>query len=147
MKIGLILFVAIAGILNTIQSGSNTTLTTTLDRPLWAIVCVFAVGFATALVFAVVAGGRLPSSTDVWLVPWWAWIGGVFGAIYILSMVMAADRLGAAVFMGLTVTMAVLTSLLMDHYGLMGFDVRQAGVGRVVGGLLMIGGLVLIARF
>ncbi len=96
---------------------------------------------------ALVSGQRLPSADDIALVPWWAWIGGVMGATYILSMVLAADQLGAAVFMGVTVTMAVITSLVMDHFGLMGFEQHPAGVGRIVGGLLMVVGLALIAKF
>jgi transporter family-2 protein len=147
MKIGLILFVALAGILNTLQSGSNATLNKTLERPVWAIVCVFAVALATALLFALVSGQRLPSREQMALVPWWAWPGGVLGAVYILSMMLAADKLGAAVFMSLTVTMAVITSLIMDHFGLMGFQRHTAGWGRIAGGALMAAGLALIAKF
>ncbi len=147
MKWGLVLFVAIAGILNTIQTGSNATLNKTLGRPVWAVVAVFSVALATALVVALVSGQRFPSSDDFALAPWWAWIGGIFGATYILSMVIAADALGAAVFMGLTVTMAVVASLVLDHFGLMGFERHPAGIGRIVGGLAMIAGLVLIAKY
>ena len=136
--------VVATGILNTIQSGSNATLNKTLDRPLWSIVIIFSVALTTSLVMALVTGQRLPSADDVALVPWWAWVGGVMGATYILSMVLAADQLGAAVFMGVTVTLAVITSLVMDHFGLMGFEQHQAGVGRIVGGLLMVVGLALI---
>lgn len=147
MKISLLLFVTLAGILNTIQSGSNTTLNKTLDRPLWAVVCVFSVGLATSLAIAVVSGQRLPDSHDLARLPWWAWIGGLLGAVYIVSMVLAADKLGAAVFTGLTVTTAVVTSLVMDHFGLMGFERHAAGFGRIAGGLLMIAGIGLIARY
>jgi transporter family-2 protein len=147
MKFGLIVFVMVAGVLNTIQSGSNATLNKTLGRPLWAVVLVFAVALATALVVAVVSGQRLPSRADVASLPWWAWIGGMLGTVYIISMMLSADKLGAAVFMGLTVTMAVATSLVMDHFGLMGFERHPAHLGRIGGGLLMVAGLALIARF
>ena len=147
MNWGLVLFVVVTGVLNTIQSGSNATLNKTLDKPVWAIVVVFAVALATSLVMALFSGQRLPSADDLALVPWWAWLGGVLGATYILSMMLAADKLGAAVFMGVTVTMAVVTSLVMDHFGLMGFEVHKAGVARIAGGRLMVAGLALIARF
>ena len=147
MKWGLLAFVIVTGILDTVQSGSNATLNKTLDRPLWAVVVVFTVALTTALLLALVSGERLPSRDDIALVPWWAWIGGVFGCMYILSMVLAADKLGAAVFMGVTVTMAVLTSLVLDHFGWMGFEVHRAGVARVAGALLMVAGLGLIAKY
>ena len=40
-----------------------------------------------------------------------------------------------------------LRKLLLDHFGLMGFSVHPAGWGRITGGLLMIAGVALIARF
>ena len=147
MKAALVLFVAVAGVLNTIQSGSNATLNKLYGRPVWAMVTVFAVAFATSLVIALASGQKPPLAAGLVSVPWWAWIGGAFGAIYILSMMLTADKLGAAVFMGLTVTTAVITSLVMDHFGLLGFEVHKAGVARIAGGLLMVGGLALIARY
>lgn len=66
---------------------------------------------------------------------------------YILSMLLIADRLGAAVFMGLTVTAATVTSLIMDHFGLMGFEMHKAGIDRMIGGALMVAGIALIAIF
>lgn len=147
MKAALIALTFIAGILNTIQAGSNSTLNKTLHSPLWSMAVVFTVALVSTLLAALVTGQRPPSTFIAAGAPWWAWIGGVFGALYIFSMMKSADQLGAAVFMGITVTMAVLTSLVMDHYGLLGFDEHRAGVGRIVGGLLMIVGLALIARF
>ena len=147
MNVALLLLVIVAGILNTVQSGSNSTLHKALERPLWPVVIVFSVALATSLIAALVRGEPFPNAAAVARAPWWAWIGGVFGALYILSMMLAADRLGAAVFMGVTVTLAVITSLVMDHFGLMGFDVHKAGVARVIGGVLMVGGLALIAKF
>jgi transporter family-2 protein len=35
----------------------------------------------------------------------------------------------------------------MDHFGLFGFDEHRAGVPRMLGAALMLGGLGLIARF
>ncbi len=143
----LVAFAFGAGILNTVQSGSNTMLRKGLEQPVWSVVVVFAVALATALLAALVSGQRLPQGGGIAAVPWWGWVGGVFGAIYVFSMMLMAERLGAAVFMGLTVTAAVLTSLVMDHFGLLGFEVRGAGLGRVAGGLLMVAGLGLIAWF
>lgn len=140
-------FAFLTGILNTVQSGSNTTLNKTTGTPFWCVVVVFGVALGTASVTALVSGQRLPSLAEVHAVPWWAWIGGVFGASYILCMMLTAEKLGAAVFMGATVTAAVITSLVMDHFGLLGFDRHPAGFARLAGGALMLAGLTLIAIF
>ena len=147
MQPALIVLTVVAGILNTIQAGSNATLDKTLQSPLWSMVAVFAVALTSSLVAALVAGQRPPSTFIAAGVPWWGWLGGVFGALYIYSMMKSANQLGAAVFMGITVTLAVVTSLIMDHYGLLGFDVHRAGYARVAGGLLMVVGLALIAKY
>ena len=147
MKIGLVFFVILASILNTVQSGSNAALNKAFERPFWAAICISAIGLTTVLAVALVSGQRWPSGEVFSRTPWWAWIGGVFGAVYVLSIVLAADKLGAAVFTSLTVTVAVITSLVMDHFGLMGFQQHPAGVARIGGGILMIAGLALIARF
>jgi transporter family-2 protein len=46
-----------------------------------------------------------------------------------------------------TVSAELLTGLVLDHFGLLGFDVHQAGWGRIMGGAPMIAGLSLIAIF
>ena len=35
------------------------------------------------------------------------------------------------------VTASTIASLVLDHWGLMGFEVHKAGIGRIVGALLM----------
>ena len=49
--------------------------------------------------------------------------------------------------MGLSVTAALTTSIAMDHFGLVGFKQHAAGLGRLTGGALMIGGLIMISLF
>lgn len=147
MKWLLLSMIALAGMFNTVQTGINMTLHKSIDSPGWAMAAVFGVGLLTSCIVAVVSGQRFPGASVLTDAPWWAWIGGVLGAFYILTMMLASGKVGAAVFMGIAVTTAVITSLMLDHFGWMGFDVHRAGVGRIVGGALMIGGLALIARF
>ena len=79
--------------------------------------------------------------------PWWAWAGGFLGTAYLMATLFFADRLGAAVFTATTVTAAVLASLALDHYGLVGFKEHTFSLGRGIGAALMIAGLGLIAKF
>ena len=46
----------------------------------------------------------------------------------------------------LTLTAAVVTSLVLDHYGLLGFEVRPLTALRVLGGVMMVAGVGLVAR-
>ena len=139
------LFAAIAGVLNTVQSGSNATLGKTV-APGWAAAVIGAVTMLTGVAYALATRAPLPRS-GVHLVPWWGWIGGALGAVYVLATLLISKQMGAGVFIGLTVTAAIVTSIAMDHWGLMGFEAHPAGIGRLAGGALMIAGLVLVSRF
>jgi hypothetical protein len=78
---------------------------------------------------------------------WWAWVGGVCGAVFLLSQPLAAPRLGAAVYIGITVTASAIASIALDHFGLVGFAPHPANIGRIAGAALMIAGVTLIAKF
>ncbi len=78
--------------------------------------------------------------------PWWGWVGGLLGASVLASQLWVAREIGAGPFMGIVVTAAVVASLVLDHFGLVGFEEHPAGLWRIVGAGLMVGGVVLIAR-
>ena len=76
--------------------------------------------------------------------PWWLWTGGLVGAAFVFGGLFVAPRIGAASFAAATVFGTVAASLLIDHYGLLGFPVqpvaplRLAGVGCVLAGVLLL---------
>ena len=80
-------------------------------------------------------------------IPWWAWLGGSISVAPTIAGLTLAQKMGAGVFTGITVTTAVVISILFDHFALMGFKHHPASVPRIVGGALMIAGLWLVATF
>ena len=141
---GLVAF--LGGVLNTVQSGSNATLAKSLGQPILAAIVVSIANVALYLAVSPFVGFGMPKG-NLGAVPWWAWLGGLFGATYVLASIFLAEKLGAAIFIGLTVTAAVITSVVMDHFGLVGFKQHTLGIGRVVGCALMLGGLALVCAF
>ncbi len=137
----------IGGVLNTVQSGSNATLAKTLQQPILAALIVTIVNGVLYLAVAPFIGLSLPKSGAFASVPWWAWFGGLFGGVYVLASIFFAEKLGAGIFIGLTVTAGVVTSVIMDHYGLVGFKQHTASWPRIAGAALMIGGLALVSIF
>ena len=148
MTILFALIAVMAGILNTVQSGANATLGRSLESPM--LLTAFAVVAGNLVVYLLaipIAGLPWPSAAKVAQVPWWAWIGGLLGACYVLTVIFLAQKLGAAVFTGLSVTAAIITSVLLDHFGWVGFQQHTAGLWRLLGCVLMIGGLALVSAF
>ncbi len=143
----LALLAAATGMLNTVQGGTNATLNKMSEAPVFT---AFVVAFGNALVYlaaGAVVGFKWPDGGKLAQVPWWAWTGGLLGGLYVLALIFLAQKLGSAVFTGVTVTVAITTSVLLDHFGLVGFEQHSAGLWRVVGCLLMIGGLALVSAF
>ena len=141
------LLALLVGILNTVQSGANSTLNKVAEAPFFATMIVTAGGVSVYLVSGLFTGFAMPAGEKVGQLPWWTFVGGALGALYILSMIFLAQKLGSAVFTGLTVTAAVITSVLLDHFGLLGFQQHPAGLWRIAGCGLMVGGLALISVF
>lgn len=57
------------------------------------------------------------------------------------------DEIGAEPFNVLVITANILASLAIDHLGLLNMPVHGMSVWRVLGGVLMVGGIVLISIF
>lgn len=89
----------------------------------------------------------LPTAEGVGGMPWWAPLGGLVGAFAVVAGLIFVDRVGAAVFGGLTITANILMSLAIDHFGLFGMEVHHLNVGRIVGGMPMVAGIALISLF
>ena len=78
--------------------------------------------------------------------PWWQWTGGLIGAAYVLASIVLAPRLGAATLVAAVVAGQMLSSLILDQYGLVGFAVHPISPIRLAGAVLVIVGVILIQR-
>jgi len=139
-------FVLLAGVANAVQAGQNGALSKGLAQSLTAGLIV-AAGTVTCILVVGLASGRLswPTYQQASEMPWWAWFGGLMGGGIILVQFFAARQVGAAPFLGLLVTAGVLTSIVLDHFGWIGFEQHPAGTWRILGGLLMVAGVALVA--
>jgi bacterial/archaeal transporter family-2 protein len=136
----------LVGALITLQTGSNAQLREVLGA-LPAIIASSALGIVVLVVVGAAMGVSAPSLQRFAGAPWSAWIGGLCGAVYAVTVVLLAQRLGAATLTALVVTGQLVCSVVLDHFGLIGFELHPAGMARIAGCLLMVAGLALIWRF
>jgi transporter family-2 protein len=138
-----ILFALLTGVAITVQTGVNAQLRQTMGSPLAATLVSFLVG--TVLVMAMVALDRTPVPLRrLASAPWWMWTGGALGAFIVATNIVAAPRIGAALLMSLAVTGQLAASLVLDHYGAFAFPVHPISFGRIAGGVMLVGGVVLM---
>jgi transporter family-2 protein len=89
----------------------------------------------------------LPTAKDISSRPWWAVAGGLVGAVQVYSGTSLVTKVGAGLFVAFTVTAALLMSLAIDHFGWFRMDLHPLNIWRSLGGLLLVAGVALIAKF
>ena len=90
-----------AGVSFVIQQAVNADLRSALGSAAWAGVISYLGGTVCMLALAVGLRDRVPSAAAVLHSNWWAWSGGLFGAIYIAISILLVPRMGTATFVGL----------------------------------------------
>ena len=143
----LIVLALLAGAVLPTQTALNNKLAVTVDNPILAALLSFVVGTITLAIYCVATGVPLGNIVSAMNAPPTAWLGGVLGAFFVASTIILLPRLGVALTFGLIVAGQMLITLFYDHFGLLGLDVKQMTAGRVVGVLLVIGGVILIRKF
>lgn len=140
-SLGLALFI---GMLLPLQALINASLGKQTTGPLFASLASFAVGSLVLCVWWLASKPSL-DLTILARVPWWAWTGGLIGAVYVAGATMLIPRMGAASLICVVVFGQVIGSLLLDHFGVLHARTPIDPL-RIVGALLVVGGALLVVR-
>jgi transporter family-2 protein len=105
----------------------------------------FAVGLAILVGIAALAGdaGRVGRVAHV---PWWYLLGGVLGAAYVSTVLVAVRTLGVGGVTAATIAGQLGTAVVIDHFGWLGVARQPITAMRVLGILLLATGVFLIVR-
>lgn len=141
---GLTFVAACAGISFVVQQAVNAELRASLGSAAWAGFISYLGGTLCMLAFACVMGDRVPPAAAALRSQWWAWTGGLFGAIYIAISIFLVPRLGTATFAASLLAGQMLSSLTLDHFGLLGVHQHPLDLSRLIGVALLVGGVILI---
>ena len=76
--------------------------------------------------------------------PVWIWGGGLIGAAVVLGSIIAGPKIGALALVGILLVGQLIASVLIDHFGLLGFPMQKINIVRIFGILLLLGGFYLI---
>ncbi len=144
---GYLLFGFAAGAMLPLQFGINAQLARWVEDPVRATLVSFAVGTLVLLVAAIPLLRGWPPAARLGDAPWWVWIGGLLGAFYVLGSIVTAPRLGAVTLVALILAGQATASLLVDHFGWVGFEEHPVTPGRVLGVLLLAAGVALVRVF
>lgn len=140
-------FIILAGALQAAGNSMNAKLRNSLINPwLAASVSFILIVFCFAFLFMLMPT-PLPSVDQLQHMRWWGPLGGLAGAVAVFGGLALVDKVGAGPFNGLLITANIVTSLAIDHFGWFGMTPHTQSPPHIGGALLMVGGIVLIARF
>lgn len=135
----------LAGAATALQGPTNARLVTAVGSPLNAAFVSFAVGTVALGLLAMILQAR-PDVGAMKALPWWAWMGGLYGCAFVVSAAWGVPRLGVATTITVMIAGQLLLSLALDHFGALGVEKQPLSLGRIAGIALVIGGVVLVRR-
>ncbi len=145
MQFLLVGLAALAGLSNPIQSAANSALNKSLQQVIPAALAIYGVAICCLLLCAPFLGLSLRDvGPKIGATPWWAWLGGICNAIFVLAAALATQRIGSAVFTVTAACCAVVLSIALDRAGIMGLQQHPLNLLRLLGGALAVGGIVLV---
>jgi transporter family-2 protein len=140
-----ILIVFFAGGLIAIQAPTNAMLAKAGGSPVLAALISFVVG-TVALTAVWLGSGDRPSAQAFSGLPWYAWIGGLYGAVFVGVAAYAAPKIGLASLITIGIGGQIVMALILDHVGALGLSREPINAGRMIGALLVVAGVVLVRR-
>jgi transporter family-2 protein len=130
-----------------VQAVLNTKLGKQTGGPMISSLLSFLVGLIGLFIINLVVNySALSNMKPLSVSPWYVWMGGLLGAVYVCVIIFVNQQQGVALTFALVVAGQIFISLLIDHFGLFGSIVRPVSIPKIIGALLIIAGLVLIKK-
>ncbi len=129
-----------------LQAPTNARLASAVGSPINAAFLSFLIG-TLVLGAAALAMQTRPDMAAVKGLPWYIWLGGAYGAAFVAAAAWGVPKLGVAMVITLLVAGQLAMSLAIDHFGALGVPRQPISPGRILGVLMVIGGVLLVRKF
>jgi len=136
----------IVGALIPVQAATNAAMSRVIGSVAITSLALFAIGFVVVAAWVIVIREPLPSLETVRRVPAYGYLGGFIVASYVIAITYLAPRLGVGTAIRLVVTGQIIAAVLIDHVGAFAAVVQRLTMGRAIGVVLMIIGVILARR-
>lgn len=135
-----------AGLGLAVQAAANARLREGVQSPALSALLSFVIGGAVLAVLTVsgaLGRGRL---TGLGALPAWAWLGGIFGAIYVCAAVVSVPRIGTALVIASAVFGQMAAALALDTFGWFGVPRIPVNPWRIAGAVFLLIGVIMMQR-
>jgi len=112
---------------------------------IWEAVFIIHLGGAVAALVPLLfmEGGKLGQWHSL---PWYMLCGGIFGLVVVGAISYLIPLIGAATAMVLIVAGQLLTGAVLDHFGAFGLEAKPLELSRILGLILVFGGVWITVR-
>ncbi|MEO0916267.1 MAG: DMT family transporter [Pseudomonadota bacterium] len=142
--LNLFLFIAVLiGAAFACQPAINAAAAKVLGAPWPATVISVAITLAASVV-VMLSTRTTPSVDQMTALPWWIVLGGLIGVLVVGGGVAIVPVTGAALFFLCLIAGQLLGSVLLDHFGAFGLQVREISLQRLAGIALTFAGILLV---
>lgn len=131
------------GMMGAMQAAINGYLGVALDSTMKGALVSFVVGTLTLLIVLILVRPAVRLN-NLSAGPWWMWLGGIIGAIFITSNVFIVPIVGTGVAVVIVIVGLLIGSLLIDRFGWFGAAKNPVTSVQVISLLVMVAGIVLI---
>jgi bacterial/archaeal transporter family-2 protein len=132
-----------AGIGIPVMAALNSGLGVRLGSPVSAAFVLFIIGTLATGVVVLATGAPNPFAP---VAPFGYWLGGLLVAFYVLSVTLAAPKIGVANAIFLVLLGQLISATIIDHFALFGVVRVPITWTRVLGLVLMLGGIILARK-
>lgn len=137
----------LVGMVLPLQAGVNANLAKHLGSAPQAAFVSFVGGVVMMIAFCLASRDQLPSLKSLTEVPPYLLMGGFLGGLLVMTSIIVAPRIGAVALVAALVSGQLIFSLVIDHFGWIGYPVRPMNAMRMFGVALLLIGLLIIQRF
>ena len=141
-----LLAAVLLGVTVAFQPLMNAVLARAIGSPFGAAAISIAIAaFGAAAMLAVTGRGEISRATLA-SVPWWIYLAGFVGTLFVAGGVVIAPITGAQLFFISVIAGQLIGATLADHFGLFGLAVRPLSLERALGLALVLAGALLVQR-
>lgn len=136
---------AFAGFLLPFQALVNARTSAILGNPLWPTLINFFGGLLLLIPLIMLLRLPVPAAEAAGRVPFYAWLTGLVGVIFVAQAAYTIPKLGAAGMISLAIAGQMFGSILFDHFGVLQ-EPDPVSLQKTIGAILLIAGTWLILR-
>ena len=136
----------VAGTFLPMQAGLNSRLGKSIESPVHASMISFITGAFAVLIYILITKQHV-SWAGLKTAPAYTWIAGALGAFYVTTVILAFPRIGPALTFGLVVLGQMVIAVLLDHFNILVAQQHNINFWRILGVILIVGGVIIIRKF